>query len=224
MLGILPVLELPLVRDWRLRLSVAAMVENYVYKWLHEWGWVPLNIAVCEENLRVLHRVFAEHEVPFWLENGTSLGVVREGGIIPYDDDVDIGMWGKYRDTFLDHILPDLRKEGFYVGQVKGHTFFVLLRKGEKVDVSMIDTHSPGAMCDAPGSKKDMDTCAKQAYYMRRVRPVTFLGRTFWVPPDDYMVYGYGKNWRTHDWRRDCKKSLSGKTCVDTAPPSSPAA
>ena len=94
--------------------------------------------CLCEENLRILHRVFAKHEVPFWLENCTSLGVVREGGIIPYD--------------------------------------------------------------------------------------VTFLGKTFWVPPDDYMVYGHCKNWRTHDWRRDCKKSLAGKTtCVDTAPPSSPA-
>ena len=212
MLGLLPLLDLPVHPDPRLRYSIASMVENVGIKLLHKL--VPLNLAVCEENLRLLHRTFAKHNIPFWLEHGTSLGVLREGRLIPYDDDVDIGLWATYREAFLSRVLPELRTLGFRLAETKGNTFLVLLRKNEKVDVSTVPTDQPGAQCMAPGSDKGMVPCSEFDHWLRQCRPVTFLGRTFWVPPEDYMVYGYGKNWRTHDWRRDCRVKR-GKTVCD---------
>jgi phosphorylcholine metabolism protein LicD len=35
---------------------------------------------------------FKDNHIHYWVDGGTLLGVVRDGGQIPYDDDVDLGM------------------------------------------------------------------------------------------------------------------------------------
>jgi len=42
--------------------------------------------------LKMVKKVFDEHDIPFWLDSGTLLGAVRDGKIIEWDDDIDISM------------------------------------------------------------------------------------------------------------------------------------
>lgn len=76
--------------------------------------------------------------VPFWLSSGTCLGFFRQCSIIPYSQDVDIGIWVKdYRDeivsTFSTHDIPlthlfghpgDSLELSFRDGDVKLDIFF----------------------------------------------------------------------------------------------------
>lgn len=39
-----------------------------------------------------VHRILKVHNLSYWMVGGTFLGAVRHEGIIPWDDDVDIGM------------------------------------------------------------------------------------------------------------------------------------
>lgn len=62
--------------------------------------------------MKDVHEVFTACNVPYFIDSGTLLGAVRNGGIIPWDDDHDLGV--------LEHdiprvkILQDLFKEFGY--------------------------------------------------------------------------------------------------------------
>ena len=45
------------------------------------------------DQLRELVRVFEQHNISYWLDSGTLLGVIREGRMLPSDHDIDISIW-----------------------------------------------------------------------------------------------------------------------------------
>lgn len=75
---------------------------------------LPLNVKGLEKSLAEVHEVFTRHGIRFWLRNDTALGVVRNGGIIARDDDVDLGNWPEELPA-LEHALRDLEDIGFVV-------------------------------------------------------------------------------------------------------------
>ena len=60
--------------------------------------------------LQIIDKLFSENDIPYFLIEGSALGAVRHKGIIPWDDDVDIGVFLKDRDRvsfLLEDNLPD---------------------------------------------------------------------------------------------------------------------
>ena len=43
--------------------------------------------------LHDVHEIFDRHALTVWLDCGTLLGAVRDGALIPWDNDIDLGMW-----------------------------------------------------------------------------------------------------------------------------------
>ena len=77
------------------------------------------------EALRQVKEVLDTHDVEYWLDYGTLLGAVRDGKIIPWDNDIDLGMWKKNKEK-LPFVLNDLNLKGFkiYCGE-----FIIAFRK-----------------------------------------------------------------------------------------------
>lgn len=49
--------------------------------------------SVILELLGVLDPIMKKHKIQYWLMGGSMLGSMRHGGVIPWDDDIDIGVW-----------------------------------------------------------------------------------------------------------------------------------
>jgi len=43
--------------------------------------------------LKTAKEILDKHNIEFWLEGGTLLGAMRDGKFIPWEHDVDLGMW-----------------------------------------------------------------------------------------------------------------------------------
>lgn len=86
---------------------------------------------VLLELWHVFDRICKEHNIPYMLFAGSALGAVRNQGIIPWDDDLDVVMLRPDYERFLA-IVPGVLSEQYYLqSEFSAHwpMFFSKLRK-----------------------------------------------------------------------------------------------
>jgi len=52
------------------------------------------------EALKEVKNILDKSDIEYWLDMGTPLGAVRDGKIIPWDSDIDLGVWNREIDKF----------------------------------------------------------------------------------------------------------------------------
>lgn len=92
--------------------------ESYFEDEVREGFYVPSimkkNWAAQLEVLEAVKKVCKKYKIAYFAEWGTMLGAVRHGGIIPWDDDIDICMKRKDYEKFLE-VAEDELPEEFYI-------------------------------------------------------------------------------------------------------------
>jgi hypothetical protein len=61
----------------------------------------PESIRLLYHMMNDVHRLFVHFKLPYWIDGGSILGAIRNKGIIPWDDDLDIGILKKDEKRFL---------------------------------------------------------------------------------------------------------------------------
>ena len=64
------------------------------------------------KNLRDIKDLFDKHAISYWLDSGTLLGAVRDGKLIEWDSDVDLGVWDNDVHRIIS-IFPEFNRRGF---------------------------------------------------------------------------------------------------------------
>ena len=79
---------------------------------------------VIDSQLKWILTLFNANGVIYWLNSGTLLGLMREGKLLDYDQDIDLGLWAD-DEAALQELLPQFKKAGYNVfsAAYKGLTF-----------------------------------------------------------------------------------------------------
>lgn len=101
----------------------------------NQTSWTDEKLESAKELLKIISDIGSNKNIDLILEAGTLLGYVRHGGIMFWDDDIDIGIEEKNLDIFIDEIKKhkDLRISGEF--KYRGTRFFKIWNvNGEKLE------------------------------------------------------------------------------------------
>jgi len=165
-----------------------------------------------------LSEQLTSHGIDTWLEMGSALGAVRDGGIAKSDFDIDLAIWWKDWEKFKDIMLTErIRTNIPYVYN------FRMFPEGEVLKVKVADSSTElnvdkegytdtiyidvYGMQEYDGVRSSVVTYGSsyrsKLYYQKNLKQIKFEGFDFYVSKyvEKYLDYIYkgvgGKTWRT---------------------------
>ena len=174
-----------------------------------------------EKALLTLDTVFKKHNINYWLEAGTLLGICREHRILPWDEDADVS-YPIELGPKISLLVPEFKKLGY---DLVGNMGFGLCKKGKhlvcifaskKVDDHVVKCYfKQHAFHPYIKSYHEMITNPILTWYMAKFRRRYLMMRAKWytlyplqyiefkghllpIPKDydEYLTYRFG-DWKT---------------------------
>ena len=96
------------------------------------------------EILSTAVNILERHRIPYYLVYGSCLGAIRHGGIIPWDDDVDIGLFRKDYESARNIFMEELPYGFTYCDRFTEKEYpynFAKIRKDNTAFVHAGDAH-----------------------------------------------------------------------------------
>jgi hypothetical protein len=106
-------------------------VVNDMPDYIYNGRWTPpCCLRALRQTAKYVFRVLESQNVRYWLEGGTLLGAMRNGDIIPWDYDIDIGIYkddidrSEYLAFCRDKQQPYIDAEGYVWEKAREGDFF----------------------------------------------------------------------------------------------------
>lgn len=132
----------------------------------------------------------------YFVVDGTLLGLVREGGFISRDYDIDFGMWAEDYDPKL---VDAMAAAGFAFRGFKGKPDNGLVLKfgRDRIPIDIALYYREGGHAWA-AAYKGQDLQMRYRYPAFGTEPASLCGVPVFVPspPEAYLQAIYGRNWR----------------------------
>lgn len=185
--------------------------------WLSRKCDDPSQYYVRKDYIHILYKmmfdvnnVLLDNGVAYWAEGGTLLGAMRHGGIIPWDDDLDISIFHYNVDTLLSpKVKAQFKKLGYTIGLHPDKWLLMISPIGHKeltmdvtpYEVTVIDDEPIAQYSEVLSKSYLLDQWRDRASYkvidLYPLRYVKFGRNKILVPnnPTSYLVGFYGKSW-----------------------------
>ena len=173
---------------------------------------IPMDIQKGEKSILEIKELMDDLDVIFFLRHGTCLGAVRDGQLIPWDDDIDIGSiigMNNLDEKSISKIIDSFKLNGFKteVSESPFHISVSLSKSGIPIDWTCYKILQ-GYIYQYPAVKIPVNLYDD-------LKPISFLGTSFLVPnpPEKYLSLKYGSEWMTPKktgYENDIIKSIPG--------------
>jgi len=172
----------------------------------------PDEVQKIYQILKDVHEIFTFYKIEYWIDGGTLLGAVRNCGLIPWDDDLDLCIFEEQEQQFLA-LIPLLNSLGYEViGMQFGYKIYA--RDGQVIpkrpftypncDIAIMTRlkddvfykmHWPLERTHGPVSLK-VDELYPLRHYL--FGPLRVIGPN---NPYNYLTKWYGTIWSTVAWQ-----------------------
>ena len=156
----------------------------------------PVDVATAEALLKEAKQILDQLGVVFFLRQGTCLGAIRDGAIIPWDDDIDLGSIFEtdgVTEEMIQTVASAFEDCGYFT-KVERNDHYVavaMMKSSTRIDWTcyrIIDdsiVHYPGLRIPAR--------------LFAQLKEIDFIGAKFLVPnpPEEYLLFKYGVDWAT---------------------------
>jgi len=155
----------------------------------------PVDINTARKLIVEIKKIMDENNTPFFLRQGTVLGAIRDGDLIPWDDDIDLGsIYGLdgFGEQQIETMIPAMQKAGYLV-RINPNDFFkcvVFIKGNMRIDW--------GCYWVIDDSVLMYPAIPIPMRFFKSMEEIELLGQKYFVPspPEEYLDYKYGKDWR----------------------------
>lgn len=168
--------------------------------------WLP---PCCRRNLeetgRYVFDILTKFGVRYWLEGGSLLGAARNGQIIDWDYDIDLGFYREDSNKFtlLEQLLNSpggyqIKDGAGYVWEkaIEGDFIKVHYSHINRIHVDLFPFHSlNGTMTKNTWFASHRQDCPFPEHYLKPMNRASFIGVTVSVPNNmrDFLEFKFGK-------------------------------
>jgi hypothetical protein len=155
----------------------------------------PMDIDSATEVLREVSTILNDAGVTFFLRQGTCLGAIRDGAIIPWDDDIDlgsvIGLHGFVEES-IESVASTLRQNGF-ITKITHQDLcsqVVLVKSFIRIEWLCYKVFGD-SIYQYPAVKTPVSL-------LTNLKTIQFIGEEMKVPnpPEEYLRLKYGESWK----------------------------
>jgi len=140
-------------------------------KWVNPFA----HKSEADSNLEEFSDIATGLDIKHFLYAGTCLGFVRDGGYIPWDCDIDVGVL--CTEEKLNQLTEALIEHGF-----RKHSCMPLFFKKRRIVMGVFTIFPPS-----------------QIVFLNELDTVEYGGREYFVPHpvEEFLAFAYGDSWRT---------------------------
>jgi len=151
----------------------------------------PMNKAQMYDNLLKFKEVMDRAKIPFVMIFGGLLGLMREGDLISWDNDVDFACFCQDH-TKIHLVVEELKNQGFYIPDKNEcpHNDHYFIKKYEKIEIWWFQKINNEWIYD--------NQIRYNAEFFNKLEQKDFLNTKWNVPsnPEEFLNVTYGTNWR----------------------------
>ncbi|XP_054159608.1 ribitol 5-phosphate transferase FKRP-like [Oppia nitens] len=176
-------------------------VINEMPDYLFSNRWTPV---CCLDNLaqtgRHVFQVLESYSVRYWLEGGSLLGAARDGHIIPWDYDIDIGIYREdiVKCPFFPQSDPIVDSKGFVWEKASEGDFYrVHFSQSNRLHVDVFPFYSRnGTMTKNTWFDSHPQDCEFPEHYLLPLEKLSFIGFNASVPNNwrQFLEFKFGPN------------------------------